>query len=191
MAPPWTFGNRYDSRWGIRRFTGPGNRRDRDQESRGGQRTSSIVETMSESQGRLVCPHAMRRRVVFATFLIFAMCLVQAFCHSEPSRASFAPRPQPAVHSASQHPGQGAAGAGVTEHSEHIEAACSGDPADSSCTGTTLTSCLLVLFLAAGMSVPHKDRPARGHVRFTLTAPLPLRSAETAPDLHALGISRT
>lgn len=173
---------------------------------------------MSESQGRLVCPHAMRRRVVFATFLIFAMCLVQAFCHSEPSRASFAPRPQPAVHSASQHPGQGAAGAGVpragvaeagvgvagagvteagvtgagvAEHSEHIEAACSGDPADSSCTGTTLTSCLLVLFLAAGMSVPHKDRPARGHVRFTLTAPLPLRSAETAPDLHALGISRT
>ena len=152
----------------------------------------------------------MRRRVVFATFLIFAMCLVQAFCHSEPSRASFAPRPQPAVHSASQHPGQGAAeagaagagvtgagvaeagvGVGVAEHSEHIEAACSGDPADSSCTGTTLTSCLLVLFLAAGMSVPHKDRPARGHVRFTLTAPLPLRSAETAPDLHALGISRT
>ena len=147
----------------------------------------------------------MRRRVVFATFLIFAMCLVQAFCHSEPSRASFAPRPQPAVHSASQHPGQGAAGAGVAEAgagvtgagvgvaepSEHIEAACSGDPADSSCTGTTLTSCLLVLFLAAGMSVPHKDRPARGHVRFTLTAPLPLRSAETAPDLHALGISRT
>ncbi len=169
----------------------------------------------------------MRRRVVFATFLIFAMCLVQAFCHSEPSRASFAPRPQPAVHSAGQHPGQGAAGAGVAgagvteagvgvteagvtgagvaeagvgvteagvgvaEHSEHIEAACSGDPADSSCTGTTLTSCLLVLFLAAGMSVPHKDRPARGHVRFTLTAPLPLRSAETAPDLHALGISRT
>lgn len=79
----------------------------------------------------------------------------------------------------------------MAEHSEHIEAACSGDPADSSCTGTTLTSCLLVLFLAAGMSVPHKDRPARGHVRFTLTAPLPLRSAETAPDLHALGISRT
>ena len=147
--------------------------------------TSSMVETMLGSQRRAMGPHTMRRRVMFSGVLILAVFLVQALCHSAPFSDGTSAARLPALTPVEQ------VNTGTLEHTEHIENACSGNAADPSCSDSTLSSCLLILFLSAGLSIPHKAWMGNASGRLWTTTAPPLRSACTAPDLHALGISRT
>ncbi|MFT3943677.1 MAG: hypothetical protein QM705_07620 [Ancrocorticia sp.] len=68
---------------------------------------------------------------------------------------------------------------------------CSAEGADSNCSTDAATSCLLILFLSAGLLIPQNARASVGSSRFIVTTAAPVRFLGSSPNLHALGISRT
>ncbi|MFT0847408.1 hypothetical protein VR010_06590 [Actinomycetaceae bacterium L2_0104] len=140
---------------------------------------------MLGSQERVCSPRMRRRRIASAGLLIFAICIVQALCHSTFSAEGAPSSPVRAVILL-----DGTESASVP-HTDPEDDQCSSAPTDSSCADSLLTSCLLILFLSAGLSIPQRFRPGTISGRFVTAASPRVRSIDAAPDLHALGISRT
>lgn len=80
--------------------------------------------------------------------------------------------------------------AGQAASATEIDTVRVANPAHSFCPDAALTSCLLVLFLAAGASLSQRGSTLCRHALVATPTP-PIRPAGSAPDLHALGISRT
>ena len=170
-----------------------------------------------EKKQRAVPSRVRGRRIMFAGLLILGMFLMQAFCHSVTAVDGSSPQQRVAHHmlfaagdsalvgnpaSATQsHEDSTIAGTGAAldnnsfdEHS--IPSAFGGDPcsadgAESTCSENAVTSCLLILFLSAGLLLPQTTRAVGGSSRFIGTTTAPVHFRGIAPDLHALGISRT
>ncbi len=131
---------------------------------------------------------------MFAGLLILGMFFVQAFCHSvaaidsssTPHHAGVAHHMPLAVGDSA--PGPSAANA---TSAEQVNVPCSSDGFTATCSGNAVTSCLLVLFLAAGLLIPQNARAYGGSSRFIATTTAPVRFLGSSPNLHALGISRT
>ena len=171
-----------------------------------------------EKKLRATAPRVRGSKVMFAGLLILGIFLMQAFCHSVVAVVeSSSPQHHVAHHlslaagdsvSPSVQPHQNTTLPGVNAalSNESFSAhsvpnifggdaftgdPCSTDSSESSCSADAVTSCLLILFLSAGLLIPQTTRVNGGSSRFIMTTTAPVQFLGTSPDLHALGISRT
>ena len=172
-----------------------------------------------EKKQRVVPPRVRGRRVIFAGLLILGMFLTQAFCHSvAPVKGSAVlyqvstehhvatgeattPSGDSASTTVRSHVDSTLSGMETTVSNDSSDERstssafrskpCSADGSKSTCSENAVTSCLLILFLTAGLLIPQNIRADAGSSRFFPTAKVPVHFRGIAPNLHALGISRT